>query len=446
METAQIIDFPKTKTAGNAAGKSLIAPDRLNAGKTGRVFSRGGKLWVDFYYLGERVRESSGLEDTAPNRAKLRKMLDLIVSEIDNGIFEFGKRFPHSKKVQHFTLLEGKTYRKDPKDIVFGDYVKQWWEEMGPGLSQSQIRDYTSILNTHLLPYFGRLAFNEFRTVLMKKFLSHLKARKTPQGSPLSAKRIQNIFIPLRVIFKDACDEFDWHDLPSPFGSLKLPKLKRVHIAPFSTEEWERLMQFIPAWYRPYFKLAVLTGMRPSEQVALKWSAIDDRYIYVELSRVRNLEKAELKTAASNRMIETRPSVRAALEEQRAQMVSSQTPYVFVNMEGRPILQDKLRELWKRALVKSGLPYRRMYETRHTFASWALGAGESPDWVARTLGHTNTAMLYKTYGRYIPNLTRQDGSALENLLASPADKKENPDRNNFGHNGHYPGYPEGISI
>ncbi|MDX9823164.1 MAG: hypothetical protein RBT20_14615, partial [Syntrophales bacterium] len=57
--------------------------------------------------------------------------------------------------------------------------------------------------------------------------------------------------------------------------------------------------------------------------------------------------------------------------------------------------------------------YRRMYETRHTFASWALAAGESPEWVARTLGHVNTSMVFKTYGRYIPNLTRQDGSAFE---------------------------------
>ena len=84
---------------------------------------------------------------------------------------------------------------------------------------------------------------------------------------------------------------------------------------------------------------------------------------------------------------------------------------------------DKLRELWVRAMRKSRLPYRRMYETRHTFASWALAAGESPEWVARTLGHVNTSMIYKTYGRYIPNLTRQDGSALEGLLGELKMKK-----------------------
>ncbi len=42
--------------------------------------------------------------------------------------------------------------------------------------------------------------------------------------------------------------------------------------------------------------------------------------------------------------------------------------------------------------------YRRMYETHHTFACWTLAAGETPEWMARTLGHVNSQMVYKTYG------------------------------------------------
>ena len=322
MEHAKIIDFPKGKT-DNRQPKT---PDRLNAGKTGRVYGRGGKLWVDFYYLGERVRERSGLDDTRANRKFLRKKLDLIVSQIDNGVFEFGKSFSHSKKVEHFTSLEGRTFRKDPKDIIFAKYAEQWWTEMHLGMSASQARDYTSILRVHLMPYFGQLPFSEFRPVLMKKFLSHLKAKKTPGGNSLSPKRIHNILIPLRVIFTDACGEYGWNDLADPFAGLKLPNVKKIRIHPFTIEEWAILMEFIPAWYRLYFELAVLTGMRPSEQVALKWSAVDGRFIHVELSRVRNLEKAELKTAASNRRIEIRPSMKKILEEQKKQTEGFQTP------------------------------------------------------------------------------------------------------------------------
>jgi integrase len=321
MQRAEIIDFPNSK----AAKRGIRTRDRLNAGKSGRVYSRGGKLWVDFHYLGERVRESSGLDDNSANRLQLRKMLDLIVTEIDNGIFEFGMRFPHSKRLEHFTRLEGRTFRKDPKDILFKDYVEKWWTEMHPGMSASQARDYASIIKTHLLPYLRDLPFSEFRPVVMKKFLAQLKLKKTSGGKPLSGQRIQNIFIPLRVIAADAIDEYGWADLRYPFSGLKLPKAGRMRIQPFTVEEWAKLMEFIPAWYRPYFELAVLTGVRPSEQAALKWSAVDDQFIHIELSRVRNQEKAELKTAASNRRIDLRPSMQKVLEAQKAQTAGFQT-------------------------------------------------------------------------------------------------------------------------
>jgi integrase len=116
--------------------------------------------------------------------------------------------------------------------------------------------------------------------------------------------------------------------------------------------------------------------------------------------------------------------MRDVLKMQREMTAHFESAYVFVNMEGRAVIQNVVREIWVRAMEKSGLPFRRMYDTRHTFASWALAAGESPEWVARTLGHTNTSMVFRTYGRYIPNLTRHDGSALEALLADST-KKDN---------------------
>jgi integrase len=67
-----------------------------------------------------------------------------------------------------------------------------------------------------------------------------------------------------------------------------------------------------------------------------------------------------------------------------------------------------------------------MYETRHTFASWALAAGESAQWVAETLGHVDTSMVYRTYGRYIPNLTRRDGSAFERRYGETIKEGEHP--------------------
>jgi integrase len=58
----------------------------------------------------------------------------------------------------------------------------------------------------------------------------------------------------------------------------------------------------------------------------------------------------------------------------------------------------------------------RPYQCRHTAATLWLAAGEAPEWIARQLGHTTTEMLFRVYSRYVPNLTRRDGSAFERLI------------------------------
>ena len=62
----------------------------------------------------------------------------------------------------------------------------------------------------------------------------------------------------------------------------------------------------------------------------------------------------------------------------------------------------------------SGLNER---QTRHTFATLALQSGEQLGWVSKQLGHTTDEMVIRHYAKFIPNLTRQDGSALAKVMA-----------------------------
>lgn len=74
------------------------------------------------------------------------------------------------------------------------------------------------------------------------------------------------------------------------------------------------------------------------------------------------------------------------------------------------------KRIWYPLLRHLGLRKRRPYQTRHTAATLWLAAGENPEWIARQMGHTTTEMLFRVYSRYVPNLTRRDGSAFERLL------------------------------
>ena len=73
--------------------------------------------------------------------------------------------------------------------------------------------------------------------------------------------------------------------------------------------------------------------------------------------------------------------------------------------------------MWFEALDAAGLARRPIYQTRHTFATLALSAGEAIGWVSKQMGHSNTKMIIEHYYRFIPNLTRQDGSAFDKAAA-----------------------------
>ena len=107
-----------------------------------------------------------------------------------------------------------------------------------------------------------------------------------------------------------------------------------------------------------------------------------------------------------------------ALQRQHA-ATSKVSEYVFCNREGKPLDNDNFTErVWYPLLRHLGLKPRRPYQTRHTAATLWLASGEAPEWIARQLGHSSTEMLFRVYSRYVPNLTRQDGSAIDRLLTS----------------------------
>ena len=90
---------------------------------------------------------------------------------------------------------------------------------------------------------------------------------------------------------------------------------------------------------------------------------------------------------------------------------------MFCTRIGTPLSHNNVtKRVWYPLLRYLGLPKRTPYQTRHTAATLWLAAGESPEWIAKQMGHSTTEMLFRVYSRYVPNLTRQDGSAFARLL------------------------------
>jgi len=127
-------------------------------------------------------------------------------------------------------------------------------------------------------------------------------------------------------------------------------------------------------------------------------------------------EQDYTKTDGSQREIQMSGVVYDAFVAQ-AKVTQEKSEYVFCNRAGEPFDHNNItKRVWYPLLRFLGLKERRPYQSRHTAATLWLASGENPLWIARQLGHTSTEMLFKVYGRFVPNLTRQDGSAFERLL------------------------------
>lgn len=99
------------------------------------------------------------------------------------------------------------------------------------------------------------------------------------------------------------------------------------------------------------------------------------------------------------------------------QVTKNKSKFVFCKADGKAFnYQTISRIISEPMLQRLNFKSRNPYQTRHTFAALLLAAGKSPEWIAQQMGHSNTTMFFHVYSRYVPNLTRQDGSAFERYI------------------------------
>ena len=369
-----------------------------------------GHLVIDFRYQGVRCREQTLLEDTPSNRSRLQKVLDKIEREIATGVFSYAKYFPHSKRAAEFRPLPSSSHTGTP---LFRDFAEIWMSENVVRWKKSVIKGYRYTLENPLFPRFGHYEVGAITKADILAFRAELSTTLGKGGIKRSPSRINNIMKPLRGILGEASERYDF---PNPFRSIKKIPEGKKEIHPFTLDEVMLLCKKIRGDYHNYLVTRFFTGMRSGEIDGLKWKYVDfDLGIIAVRETVVDREEDTPKTQSSYRDIMMLPIVREALLDQKK--YSGSMELVFCSRSGTPLHQNNFRRrVWRPLLNRLGLPIRRPYETRHTAATIWLASGENPEWVARQLGHTNTEMLFRVYSRYIPNLTRNDGSAIRALI------------------------------
>jgi len=362
-------------------------------------------LMIDFRYQGVRYRQQTTLLDNSSNRKILEKDMKKLEAEIELGILDIDKLFP--SRITNKRSFTCETTR-------FNQFAQRWLNEKKIEWKDSYYTQTESILNKYLMPTFS---FKNIKDITKADILSYRYSLSEIPGrsgkTHLSASRINHIMSTLRQILNEASERYE---VKSVFKNVKTLRIPKTNINPFSLDEIQQILDKVNSRYKNYFTVRIFTGLRSSEINGLKWKHIDflNKKIFIREAWV-NGKSTSTKNDGSYRDVFMSSLVFNALKEH--QVIAGKNKYVFTSKSGNPIDNSNLtNRVWYPLLERLNIDRRRPYQTRHTCASLWLSAGESPEWIARQLGHTSTSMLFKTYSQFIPNHTQHDGYAFERLI------------------------------
>jgi integrase len=357
----------------------------------------------------------------------MKEAMDRIDGEINLGTFSYSKYFPQSSKEKRFSCGE-----EGDDGITFREYAQKWYRNNKVQWKPSVRKDFRSTMEGHLIPYFGDQDVSEITKPMIKEYrttLSELKGRK----GTLSNKRNNNITSVLRLILNEAAEEFQF---TSPFADLKPLPLTKPEILPLSLKEVFLFLEAVVKAFHNYYIVRFFTGMRTAEIDGLKWRYIDfvNKKILIR-ETWQNNQWVPPKTKSSIRDIDMSKMVEKALLDQKC--MTGKGELVFCNKNDKPFDYNNIsNRIWYPTLKKAGLAPRNAYQTRHTAATLWLASGENPEWIAKQMGHADSQMLFTIYSKFIPNLTRRDGSAFERLFERKLNEfKSNRDNEETGESG-----------
>lgn len=362
--------------------------------KTGSASS----IEISFNYKGTRCRERLKLKPTPANIKKAEIFRASVLQAIYEGTFVYHESFPDSTRVKEFA--------EQPGDVqTTADYLDDWLEGKKDHVKASTYDGYRMAVNMWKTAV-GTTALSELKRPNIRKALDDMRVA----NKKLANKTLANRQSVLRAALDEAVSDERISVNPMLGWTYTVPEQPKEEddVDPLSAEEQQLLLNGCAQLAeRNMFKFAFWTGLRTSEYAAVRWSDVDWTKGEIRISRAwtTTAEAPEdTKTKAGRRTIRLLAPALEALEAQKALTLLADG-YIFLNPRTGEPWRGKVPiwTAWGRAIKKAKVAYRKPYQTRHTYASMMLSAGEHPMWVARQMGHSSWVITARIYARWMPS-------------------------------------------
>ena len=314
----------------------------------------------------------------------------------------------------------------DAGALTVGEYLERWLEDSVRGtVRQSTFDVYGYMVHPHIVPGLGRLKLKSLNPAHVRAFY---RDRLDTGLSPATVHK-------MHVVLHKALDGAVSDGLIPRNASkgVRVPQAAtRKEIRPLTSDQALALFEAARRdRLEALYVLAVATGLRQGELLALKWEDVEleEAVLRVRRTLTRSGGKVEAgppKTPNSRRSVgltsRAVEALRAHLARQLAEMEEMGSLYrpgglVFANEVGGIINPSNLRNRHlARLLKRAGLPKIRFHDLRHTCATLLLTKNVNPKIVSEMLGHSSNSVTLDTYSHVLPTMRENAIRALEEVL------------------------------
>lgn len=370
--------------------------------KVGQIITRGERRWLVRVYLG-RDRETR--KRTYHNRTIY-------------GSLRYAQAYL-TRRLHERDLSRG----VEGLQVTVDEFLDHWLKTaVKPKVRGKTYSDYAAMLRRYIRPAIGTRMLASLSPLEIQSAYQIMIERK------LSARTVRYAHGVLRAAIRQA---IRWQLLVTdPTQGVQLPSPQCREMSVLSTEQARSFLKVaVHSPQRCLFAVALTTGMRPSEYLALSWRDIDwDRgtvsivrslhrheglWTFADTKRVRSRRVVKLQTWVLELLRELNDKADAAGETRD----SAFADLIFTTARGEPINEEYLvKKYFKPLLREAGLPNIRLYDLRHTSATLALTVGVAPKVVSEQLGHASAAFTLDTYSHVLPHMQDEAAAKMEAAL------------------------------
>jgi len=344
-----------------------------------------------------------------------------------------GKREAQKELSKLLADLAGGTY-VEPGKLTVGEYLERWLADYAkPNVAAKTFERYEGIIRRHLIPNLGGYPISKLQPLHVQEYYSRAlqNGRLDKRPGNLSPTTILHHH---RVLKEALGQAVKWQIVPrNPADAVEPPRPARNEMRVLTAEQIDRLLEAARETYlHTPIMLAVATGMRRGEVLALRWQDVDLDAGTISVCRSLEQTKAGLsfkepKTARSRRVVVLPGFAVEALRKHRVEQAEHRLRVgpawedhglVCCRENGRPIAPNSIHSAYETVLSRAGLPYVNFHALRHSHATMLLSQGVHPKIVSERLGHSQIAVTMDLYSHVSLPMQQEAAQKLDTLLSN----------------------------